>query len=146
MSKTITIKKVLKIVGNVFLYFFIAVALFGVVVSISAKKSSDGTATVFGYQMRLVVSGSMEKCDLTDVSKYKIKDIPRKSMVFIKTVPETDAAAEKWYSELKKGDVLTIRYSDEQGKAVSDMPVITHRIVSDPVLNENGGYITALAF
>ena len=132
MSKANTVKKVLKIVGNVFLYLFIAIALFGVIVSISAKKSPDGTATVFGYQMRIVQSGSMEKSSATDVSKYKIKDIPVKSVVFIEAVPETEADALKWYGRLKKGDVLTIKYT-----YVRDQVTITHRIVNDPVYNES---------
>jgi hypothetical protein len=140
MSKAKTVKKVLTIIGNVLLYCFIAVALFAVIVSISAKKDPDGTATVFGYQMRVVQSESMEKCDQTDVSKYKIKDIPLRSVGFVETVPEKESDAVVWYGKLKKGDVLTIKY-----RYVREQLTITHRIVNDPVYNEaTGGYIIKL--
>ncbi|MBQ4268217.1 MAG: hypothetical protein IJB97_01050 [Clostridia bacterium] len=145
MSKAKTVKKVLTIIGNVLLYCFIAVALFAVIVSISAKKDPDGTATVFGYQMRRVITGSMEKCDQTDVSKYKIKDIPLNAVVFIETVPENEADAQKWYGNLKKGDVLTFKFSDNQGSPANNMKVITHRIIEDPVYLESaGGYTIKL--
>lgn len=140
MAKAKTVKKVLTVIGNILLYLFIAVALFGVIVSIAAKKDPDGAANVFGYQMRIVQSASMEKCDETDVSGYKIKDIPVKSAVFIKTVPENESAATEWYGKLKKGDVLTIKY-----RYVREKLTITHRIVNDPVYNEEtGGYVFVL--
>ena len=82
-----TFKKVWSIVSNVLLYLFIAICLIGVILTITAKKDEDGTATIFGMQMRLVISPSMEKCDATDVSDFEIKDIPVNSMVFIEVVP-----------------------------------------------------------
>lgn len=92
---------------------------------------------LFGYEMRLVVSPSMEKCDETDVSGYEIKDIPVNSLVFIETVPEDEEESRDWYAALKVGDVLTFRY------VYTTQETITHRIVEIEA-NENGGYTIVL--
>ena len=137
MKNNATVKKVLNIVGNVLLYIFIAICLIGVILTITSKKDADGTATIFGRQMRIVLSPSMEKCDETDVSGFKIKDIPVKSMVFIEVVPEDEGEAEEWYSELQVGDVLTFKY------VYTRQETITHRITSIEK-KDDGGYIIEL--
>lgn len=131
------LKKIAKIAGNVLLYTFIAISLVGVLLTITAKKDADGTATVFGMQMRFVLSPSMEKSDATDVSNFKIKDIPAKSVIFIETVPDDPVKAEQWYGNLEVGDVLTFKY------VYVTQETITHRITSiEP--KEIGGYIIEL--
>ena len=75
-AKTKILIKILRIVGDVLTFAVMAFALFALVVSITSKKDSDGTATVFGYQLRFVQSDSMAACALTDVSGYDIKSIP----------------------------------------------------------------------
>ncbi len=132
------VRKLLGVCVNIITYVFFALCVFALVTSVTAKKSPDGATTVLGMQMRVVVSNSMEKCDETDVSAYKIKDIPIKSMVFIETVPADAAEAEAWYSELQVGDVLTFRYVYIQQET------ITHRITSIAP-KEGGGYIIQLA-
>lgn len=133
-----TIKKIGKITLNVLFYLFIALALFAIIVSVTSKKDSDGAAIIFGYEMRFVQSDSMGACEQTDVSGYPIKSIPVKSMIFVEVVPEEKQAAQEWYSNLKKGDVLTFRY------VYAKQETITHRIVEEPVLNERGGYTIVL--
>ena len=129
-----TAKKVISIAFDVlFVCFFILVA-FTLFMAISAKKE-DGAMRFFGYEMRIVVSPSMEKCDQTDVSGYEIKDIPVKSLVFIQTVPEE--GEEEWYSSLKVGDVLTFRY------VYTSQETITHRITAISP-NDGGGYTITL--
>ncbi len=131
------VKKIAKIVGNVLFYAVILITLAGVLLTITAKKDADGTATVFGMQMRFVLSPSMEKNDATDVSKFEIKDIPTKSVIFVEVVPDDPAEAEKWYSELEVGDVLTFKY------VYVTQETITHRITSiEP--KATGGYIIEL--
>lgn len=132
-------KKIGKIALNALLYFFLALCVFVVFVTVLSKKDSDGAAEVFGYQMRIVTTNSMEKSEYTDVSSYKIKDIPLRSMVFIKVVPSDPAKANEFYASLKKGDVLTFRY------VYTTQVTITHRITEDVVKNENGGYTIVLA-
>lgn len=100
-----------------------------------AKQTSDGAIKLFGYEMRLVVSNSMEKSETTDVREYAIQDIPIHSLIFIETVPEGKEKA--WYDALKIGDVLTFRY------VYTKQETITHRIVEIKE-NEQGGYTIVL--
>ena len=81
-----TIKKIGNVLVNVVLYLFIAICLFSVFLTIFSKKDVDGAAEVLGYQMRIVVSDSMAKCEYTDVSDFKIKSIPLRSMIFVKVI------------------------------------------------------------
>lgn len=135
--------KALQIAGDVLFCLVIAFALFVLIISVSAKRDADGTANVFGYQLRFVRSGSMEKCDQTDVSGYKIKSIPVKSCVFIKKAPAPDdqQALNEWCSALSVGDVLTFQYSKYGAANIQDK-VITHRIVK--IEPKEGGYIITL--
>lgn len=133
-SKT---KRLLNISVNILVYAFLALAIISLVFAIFAKSDSDGAVTVFGRQVRIVVSESMAKCDETDVSSFDIKDIPLKSAVFIECVPKDAAEADKWYGALEPGDVLTFKY------LYSKQEVITHRIIEKD-RNDNGGYTIVL--
>lgn len=135
--------RALQIAGDVLFCLIIAFALFVLIISVSAKRDADGTANVFGYQLRFVQSGSMEKCDQTDVSGYKIKSIPVKSCVFIEKAPapEDQQALNEWCSALSVGDVLTFQYSKYGAANIQDK-VITHRIVK--IEPKEGGYIITL--
>lgn len=136
-GKNSAIKKALRVTGDAALFIVILFALFALVLSIAAKKDSDGTATVFGYQLRFVRSDSMDKCDLTDVSGYKIKSIPVKSCIFVQVAPEDEEQKREWYGRLQVGDVLTFRY------VYTKQETITHRIVSIEE-KADGGYIITL--
>jgi hypothetical protein len=136
MSKE-TWKKIGSIALNVLFYAFIVVGLFAIIVSITSKKDPDGTANIFGYQMRFVQSDSMGKSEYTDVSQYKIKSIPIMSLIFIETVPEDSKEAEEWYSNLAVGDVLTFKYE------YARQETITHRI-TDIQYDGYGGYVITL--
>lgn len=135
-AKSATVKRILRTVGDVLLYAVVLIALFVLIISITAKKDSDGTATVFGHQLRFVQSDSMAKCDLTDVSGYKIKSIPVKSCVFIEVVPEDGAKKTEWYKNLSVGDVLTFKY------VYTRQETITHRIIAIEENGTGGYYIT----
>ena len=129
-------KKVANIVLDVVVVAVLLLALFTIVVTINAKKSQDKDASsIFGYQLRFVQSGSMEKCAYTDVSKYKVKSIKVKSCVFIKTAPTDVEIIKEWYKTLKVGDVLTFQYKGE---------IITHRIVKIEEKETGNGYIITL--
>ena len=132
------IKNTLKAFVNVVIFVFLAVALVSVSVTVFSSKDADGTAEIFGYQIRLVKSPSMEACAETNVSKYEIKSIPVNSMVLIETVPKTASEANEWYAALKVGDVLTFKY------LYAEHVVITHRIVAIEE-NDDGGYTIQLA-
>lgn len=129
-------KKVANIVLDVVVVAVLLLALFTIVVTVNAKKSQDKDASsIFGYQLRFVQSGSMEKCAYTDVSMYKVKSIKVKSCVFIKTAPTDVEKIKEWYKTLKVGDVLTFQYKGE---------IITHRIVKIEEKETGNGYIITL--
>lgn len=134
-KKRITVKD---IVVSVVLYTFLLICVLAVALTFFSKKDADGAAEIFGYQMRIVTSGSMEASEYTDVSAYDIKDIPVKSMIFVDTIPEDPAERDEWYRSLKVGDVLTFRY------VYATQVTITHRIV-EPVEEVEGGFIIHLA-
>ena len=129
--------RVCKIAGNVLLYVILAIALFVVVLSIATKKDADGAATVFGKQIRIVRSDSMEKCEETDVSDYDIKDLPIKTLLVIDVVPTDAEEAKEWYKSVREGDVLTFRYK------YTEQVTITHRVIK--ITEKEGGYIIELA-
>ncbi len=129
------VEKTVGIVVHVLLACFFLFCLTGLFLSVMAKQTSDGAIKLFGYEMRLVVSNSMEKSETTDVREYAIQDIPIHSLIFIETVPEGKEKA--WYDALKIGDVLTFRY------VYTKQETITHRIVEIKE-NEQGGYTIVL--
>lgn len=134
-------KKIALIAAKIIIYaiiiLFILVCAFCITVTVMSKKDSDGTAVIFGYEMRLVASPSMEQCELTDVSGYEIKSIPTKSLIFVTVVPDDEKEAEEWYSRLRVGDVLTFKY------VYTKQETITHRIV-EISKKTDGGYIIEL--
>ena len=129
--------RVCKILGNVLLYVILVIALFAVVLSVATKKDADGAATVFGKQLRIVRSDSMEKCEETDVSGFEIKDLPVKTLLVIDVVPTDAEEAKEWYKAVKVGDVLTFRYQ------YTEQVTITHRVTK--ITEKEGGYIIELA-
>ncbi len=131
-------KKILSIISNVFLFIVIAICIFSVLVAVFAKKDSDGAAEIFGYQVRIVTTDSMAKCESTDVSDFKIKSLPSGTLILVDVVPQDETEANEWYSKLEKGDVLTFRY------VYAEQITITHR-VTNITDKEDGGYIIELA-
>ena len=131
-------KKIWNIVLNVLTYVFLAICIFSVFMTVLSKRDSDGAAEIFGYQFRVVTSDSMGACEYTDVSGFEIKDIPIRSLVFVKTMPEDPAKADEWYRGLEVGDVLTFRY------VYSTQVTITHRITSITE-KPTGGFVIELA-
>ena len=141
-------KKVANIVLDVVVVIVLLLALFTMIVTVNAKKSKDGTATIFGYQLRFVQSGSMQKCAYTDVSKYKVKSIKVKSCVFIKAAPTSEKEINEWYKTLKVGDVLTFQYNRENAANKNnydgDGKTITHRVIKIEKKENGKGYIITL--
>jgi len=138
MRKKRMLKRAAVITANVLLYTFLIVCLIGVTLTVTAKRDEDGTSTIFGMQMRYVLTESMEECDATDVSDYDIKDIPQKSMIFVDVVPRDPVDAAEWYSDLEEGDVLTFKY------VYTRQETITHRIIDIEEKKDGTGYIITL--
>lgn len=135
----VKVRKILNIVLDVVLYAFLVLCVFILIVSLASKKN-DGAVNIFGTEMRVVVSESMSKSEYSvDVSGYKIKDIPLRSMVFVERVPEDEAKAKEWYGKLEVGDVLTFRYRVAGATA---QETVTHRITE--ITPTQTGYIIYL--
>ena len=132
------IKKIGKTTLDVLLYIFLAICILAVFVTVSSKRDSDGASEVFGFQIRIVTSDSMAESEFTDVRAYKIKDIPIRSMVFVKVMPDDPAEADEFYRSLQIGDVLTFRY------VYTTQVTITHRITAITE-KDTGGFIIELA-
>lgn len=130
-------RKFIRIIIDLLLSVFLVFVALTVVVVVASKKDVDGTAEIFGHQLRVVTSDSMGKCELTDVSQYKIKSIPIESLVVVQTIPDDPDEAQEWYRNLKVGDVLTFRY------VYGTQITITHRVVA--IVEKEGGYIIDLA-
>ena len=140
------VTKVLSVAVNVIIYLFCALCLLLLVFTIVGKRDADGAVKMFGYEMRIVLSGSMEQHPDVDVSDYKIKSIRTGSMIFVKTVPDDAVKADEFYSDLQVGDVLTFRYdvSNKQfAEKDAQQMTITHRII-DIKPKVTGGYIITL--
>lgn len=138
MSKKKVVKRLAVITANVLLYTFLIVCLIGVTLTVTAKRDEDGTSTIFGVQMRYVLTESMEECEATDVSDFDIKSIPQKSMIFIDVVPRDPVDALEWYADLEEGDVLTFKY------VYTTQETITHRIIDIDEKKDGTGYIITL--
>lgn len=132
-SKTV---KALEIILNVLAVIFFLLCIFVIILAMGSKDN-DGAIDMFGHEMRIILSSSMEKSEYTDVSEYEIKDIPTGSLVVIQTVPDDTAEAEEWYASLKAGDVLTFSY------VYDTQEIITHRI-TEITKKDTGGYIIVL--
>lgn len=137
MKKMNRVKKVFAVICNIIFVIFIAVCIMMVIFVISSKKSGDGSVNLFGNQIRIVASSSMESSADTDVSNYSIKSLPLHSAVVVELVPDGEKEAQEWYSKLEVGDVLTISYV--YGGAVT----LSHRIISVES-NSDGGYTIRL--
>ena len=132
-SKT---KKTISIVLNTLLYLFMGICVVSLLLVTISKKKGDDAINVFGYQMRRVISPSMEACEYTDVSDFDIKSLRVDTMIFIEVLPEDEAERNAWYASLKEGDVLTFKYTYVRQE------VITHRITEIKENGYGGYYIT----
>lgn len=121
-SKMTTGKKVLNIIYYIFFVFFLLLAVLSVSSRITKGKIGN-------TQFLVVASSSMDGEKQDD---YSIKTIPVKSLIAIDLVKE--GKEEDFYSQLKKGDVLTFNY------VPLNNVTITHRIISDPVKDSSGVY------
>lgn len=128
------LKKVGNVIGNVIMYIFLALCVVAVIFTVFSKKDVDGASEIFGYQLRVVITDSMGKSELTDISKFRIKSIPKDSMILLETVPKDPAKAAEWYKDnVEVGDVLTFRY------VYVTQETITHRVIEKNDLG-NGAY------
>lgn len=118
-KQTNKIKKTLDVIFYVVLALLLILASFAL-----ASRFTKGR--IGNSQYLVVISSSM---DGEEQIEYDIKTIPVKSLVKVELVQN-----DNFYSELKKGDVITFNYLPLNNNT------ITHRIVEDPVLLDDGTY------
>ena len=133
-----SVKRIYGWILNILLYIFLATAILAVIATLFSRKDKDGTAELFGIQMRIVTSDSMAKCEHTDVEAFEIKDIPVRSLIIVDVIPDDLEERNIWYRSLKVGDVLTFRY------VYTKQITITHRVTSIAE-KETGGFVIELA-
>ena len=121
-------KKSVKIVASVLLYVFVGLCIVAVVLLLMGRGKEDGATTVLGYQLRTVLTPSMDENDNFDASRFDIGSIPKDAMVFVETVPEDPAEAKEFYDSIREGDVLTFMYDEYDIGGQPD--VITHRVIA----------------
>ncbi|MCQ2802610.1 MAG: signal peptidase I [Bacilli bacterium] len=102
----------------------ICVVFIAFIAVFASKSPSDKTsASLFGYETRLVVSGSMDQSNDSyyDGTGWKVKRIRTGSLIFIKNTQDV--------TQLSVGDVITF-FDPSKGPSV----IVTHRI-QDITLN-----------
>lgn len=121
------LKKVLSIVGDVFLVLFIGLMLFISITNIRAKQS-NGLPNVFGTGYLNVLTESMD-----DGSKDAIKV---GDMVVVEVINSKNATK---LEHLNVGDIITYHaFEDVNGDGVKEDVIISHRIVEEPSTLPNG--------
>lgn len=108
-------KKILKVIGDIFLVFVIVSAVIFTAITLTSKK--DGIPSLFGYSPFSILSGSMEPT-------LKTGDI-----VLCKKVDNN--------TELKENDIIAFRTTIDGKKTI-----VTHRINSITTLNDDSIIIT----
>lgn len=116
--------RVVSVVTTVIVALFLVVAVFALAVTLVYRVQGE-TAELFGYQLRVVTSGSMEP------------NIKQGALVAIRTAEEGD---ESFYEDLEVGDVLTFYWFN--GATSADEVVVTHRIVN--IQESDGRYVFTL--
>lgn len=134
----IKVKKIINLIINILIYIFIGLSGLLLCFSITSKKDSDGAINISNYQIRLVISPSMQKSDNTysQIQNYQIKDLKVKTMVFIKKIQFDN---QEDYENIKIGDVLTFKYTYD-----NKQETITHRVIDIYKNPQNDGYTIKL--
>lgn len=120
----------------IFILTVICTAL--IVITAISPKGVDGASQIFGYELRIIETNSMEACDQTDVSGFEIGSLKKSTMIAIESVPERADEARDWYSNIKVGDVLTVRYT------YNTQVTITHRVTAITEKEDGSGFIINL--
>ena len=116
--------RVVSVITTVIVALFLVVAVFALAVTRVYRVQGE-TAELFGYQLRVVTSGSMEP------------NIKQGALVAIRTAEEGD---ESFYEDLKVGDVLTFYWFN--GATSADEVVVPHRIIA--IQESDGRYVFTL--
>ena len=127
-KKESKVKKIISIVLDALFISFAAFAVVAIIFRNTTSNNKNGNS-INGYQLRTVETGSMAENNHIDPETYKsysIKTLPVHSLIRIKEVTEKNQ--EKFYEDLKVGDVVTfVYYTNINGKV--GQYVYTHRLI-----------------
>ena len=134
--------KAYKIANIILDVLFVAFAVFAITAIIfrSTTSNNKNGRSINGTQLRTVQTGSMAENNHIDPETYKtyeIKTLPINTLISIKEVKEKNE--EKFYNDLKVGDVLTFVYYTDINN-VKGQYVFTHRLIEKEVSSINGGF------
>lgn len=121
-------KKILKIVGNVFLWLFVAFALVVTILAFAAQRSADGVPSIGGKCYMTVLSDSMNVKKTTDpavleqLNGYDVKGFKKGDLIIGKKLTGTQKL------ELKVGDIISYM-TDINGDGRED-EINSHRIIA----------------
>ena len=127
-----------RVTGVILTCILAVICTAAVIITIISPKGEDGASQIFGYELRIVESNSMEECDETDVSEFDIGSFPKNTMIVVELVPDRGDEAFDWYSDIKVGDVLTVRYTYDR------QITITHRVTKVELNGDGKSYTIEL--
>lgn len=138
--KNIKLSSLLKFLFYLFVYTLMALSILLLCFVIVSKKNQEKDVSIFGYQVRMVISESMDHSTMSqeEISKIptgNIPSLPLKSMIFIQTIDEKHP--NEWYESLKVGDVITFKY------VYMKQETITHRLIDKKKVED--GFILTFA-
>ena len=128
-------KRKIKKIFNFLSYCFIFLAAIFTILTINMKGNTKEGMNLFGHQMLVVETESMEANPLVDVDDFEIGSIKKNSMVFVELVDEKDPY--KFYENIVVNDVVTFRYM-----IGNRQETITHRVIERESIE--GGFIFTL--
>ena len=126
------------IFSNVFVCILAVICTAMIIITVISPKGADGASQIFGYELRIVESNSMEACEQTDITGFEIGSLKKYTMIAITLVPDREDEAYDWYSSVKVGDVLTVRYT------YNTQVTITHRVTAITPKEDGTGFIIEL--
>ena len=132
------VRRVWDVTTAVLLCILASLCTVAVVLTLFSPKGSDGASQIFGYELRIVESNSMEAHEDTDVSEYEVGSFRKGTMIALELVPAREEEAYDWYASVKVGDVLTVRYTYNR------QITITHRVTAVTPKDDGSGFIIEL--
>ena len=122
---------------DVFVYLFLIISILFATLVFLTRLSKNDSANIFNYEFRTIETNSMQESEIFSVDEFKIKSLPKNTLIVIEKIPENENLKDEWYKSLKVGDVLTFTYTYVRQE------VITHRI-SSIKQKKTGGYVIEL--
>lgn len=125
--------KTMKLLGNI-IYGFVFLLLLVMIVMVISSRASGGEPEIFGYQLKTVLSGSMEPTFKTGsiILVEKVKDagaLKEKDIITFKQDEQT-VVTHRIVEVVKQGDALLYRTKGDNNEEADMNPVLPENIVA----------------